>query len=1267
MAEEILDSTPDEPSDHNATELNEEALASIPQTNPRSTPTDPVVTDVSDGLDGSKPLPFNVVGLGASAGGVEAYIDLFEHLPVDTGMAFIVVLHLPSDQKSYLPEIISRHTQIPVVEIENSMRLEPNHVYVVPPSALARIRGGVLHLEPLDNTKRVIDFFFYSLAIDQKNRAIGIILSGMDSDGALGMRAIKGEGGITIVQAPESARYPDMPRSSISADHIDIVSTPRAIAAQLAQLGRQFRESSIRLLQEGVPPDGEEQHFGRILGLMRSVSGVDFRLYKPSTVRRRIARRMLLHRIDTLRDYLAFLQANPSEVRDLQEDALINVTRFFRDPEVFEAFKTTVLPQIFQDRDSSQQVRIWVAGCSSGEETYSLAICLLEYLTNISVEPPIQIFGTDASESSIQKARNGLYPETIVAEVSPERLRRFFIKKDKGYQVTKRVRDLCIFARQNLCHDPPFSRMDVISCRNVLIYFGAELQRQLIPTFHYALRHEGFLLLGKSETIREFTDLFSMVDRKHKIYSRTATKASRAALIPVSHHVAPEFVYPGPAQQTDVWGDIELQRAVDRILLARYAPPALVVSERMEILQTRGRMGPFLEMRPGAATLDLMRMARDNITAQLGSAVRRAIEQGVPVQVEGLNASEGGVPQQITLEVLPIQSVGHRSRCYLVVFAPAAKPRTFPPEPTPEISQSAERFGTEDKDRIIGQLQHDLSSTKTYLQSLLEERDAKNQELQSANEEIQSAYEELQSTNEELESTKEELQSSNEELHTVNDELQNRNAVLTQASNDLLNLLNSVNLPLLMLSSGLSIRHFTPPTQRVMNLRATDVGRPFSELRINLDVQDLTPIFHQVLETLTPQELEVQDRDGHWYLLRVRPYRTTDNKIDGLVVALVDIDQIRRSRQELRAARDFSRSVIAGIPLPLAVVDSELKIRTINQAFSSLTGMHNGELDRQYLPTITSNLWGLGAELRNRLEALARSKQSGENFEFQHSTNAGTPRVFIVRGCVLQPDEEQYFLVTIEDITAHAEAERVLKGEKERLTAEVEAKTQALSRSQEELRALAVSLFTSQEEERRRIARELHDDISQRLAAIEIDADKIDRSMETDLGAAHQAIAQIRPRVAQLSEDVRTMSHRLHPSIIEDLGLRAALRTLTEEFGQRENMIATFSSENVSDEVSLETATGLYRITQEALRNVAKHAGKTHARVSLKETSEGLQLQIADFGHGFDLESGHHGLGLISMEERARHIGGSLELWSALGEGTRVTITVPAAKSGTTI
>lgn len=1222
----------------------------------------PVISDDSEETESNHLLPFLTVAIGASAGGVEAYINLFKHLPADTGMAFVVIPHLSADQRSYLPEILARHTTMPTLTIATGMRPKPDHVYLLPPNTRARLEQGVFQLGARLNNEipYPIDLFFHSLASDQKNRAVGVVLSGMDSDGTLGLKAIKGEGGITMVQSPESARFPDMPRSSISADHVDIVLPPDQLAQQLALLGQKAQSPELRLLEDGAAPAGDEQSFGRVLLLLRAVSGVDFRLYKPNTIRRRIARRMLMHRIDTLANYLIFLQVNAKEVRDLHEDVLISVTRFFRDEEVFKTLKNNVFPEILENRSADQQIRIWVAGCASGEEVYSIAICLLESLTGHTLEPSIQIFGTDASELNIQKARIGTYPESITAEVSPERLRRFFVKNEKGYQVAKRVRDLCIFARQNLCQDPPFSRLDLVSCRNVLIYFGAQLQRQLIPTFHYALRPSGFLLLGNSETIREFTDLFALRDRKSKIYWKIGATPQRALLDVAPRAFLPaEIAAPQHMLSTEAWGDLELQRAADRIVLARYGPPGVIVNEQLEILQSRGHTSPFLEMPQGAATLQLLRMVRGEIAPYVSAAMGRAVKEDLPVQVEGLKVSDGDKIAEMTLEVLPIHSVSSRStKCYLVLFLPSRELSGSETATALELPSGT----PEDQERQFTQLQQELLSTKLYLQSLLDEREARNQELVSANEEIQSANEELQSTNEELETTKEELQSSNEELQTVNDELQNRNTVLTQASNDLSNLLNSVNMPVLMLSNELNIRHFTPQTQRLMSLRTTDIGRPFGDIRLNLKVDNLEPLFTEVLDTLGAREIEVQDRDGHWYLLRVRPYRTTDNKIEGLVVVLVDIDQLRRSQQELRDARDFASSIIECIPLPLAVVDLDFKIRSTNEAFCALAGSSNQQLEHRLLPDLAAVLWGMDQPLRSHLENLRRDKDLGRGFVFEHRTPGESSKVFCIRGRVLQPDSVQFLLVTFEDITVHKEVERLLKTERERLTSEVESTAKELGRSQDELRALTASLLTSQEEERRRLARELHDDVSQRIAALDLDSNEVLRNLSNDPPLAEQKFQRVRARMRELSEDVRRLSHRLHPAALEDLGLTAALRSLTEEFGEREEMITTFSAPDLLPTLPIEISIGIYRIAQEALRNVAKHAGKTHVKVLLRHRPEALELQVLDSGLGFDMEDKRSGLGLISMEERVRLIGATLKIESALGEGTKVTVDVPLSR-----
>ena len=1203
-------------------------------------------------------LPFPIVAIGASAGGLEAFRELLGRLTPDSGMAYVLLTHLAPDQKSHLVEILGATTAIPVASVEDDVKPEPDHLYVLPPNTYASFKRGRFVLEPRPEGERVpmpIDHFFRSLAADQKTRAIGVILSGADHDGALGLKTIKSEGGIAIVQTPESSRHSGMPRASIAAEHVDLVLPPGEIGAELSRLGTQFGRPDVRRLDDSAlrPPTGEHL-LGRILGKLSAASGIDFRQYKPATLQRRIARRMMLNRVGSLQEYVRFVEANPAEVRDLQEDALINVTNFFRDPEVWEALKNDVLPRIFETRPDDRQVRVWVPGCATGEEAYSIAICLLEFAGGRSSEPPMQVFGTDASERMVQLARAGAYSETIAGDMSPERLHHFFTRTDKGYQINKRVRDLCIFARQNLSNDPPFSRLDMISCRNVLIYFNQSLQKQILPTFHYALRDGGYLLLGSSETLREYSSLFTLVDRRCKFYLKK----------PVDNPVALDFSR-GPvavpvdggdaaARPEDGWSDAEIQRAADRIVLARYGPAGVVVNERLEILQSRGHTGDFLEMSPGSSSLQLTRMLRESIANQVRDAVRRSIAEDMPVRIPDLEVRNGDQSRTVAVEVLPIQSVHLHRRCYLVLFVPAPERHGGPAS----VVEAAPELAPDEKDRIVSQLRKDLASNRLYLQSLIEERDVKNQDLISANEEIQSANEELQSANEELETTKEEIQSANEELQTVNEELNSRNAALAQAGNDLNNLLTSVNIPVLMLNSNMEIRQFTPLAQRLMNVRPSDIGRPVSEIRHNLNVDDLRPLVREVLESLTPRELEVQDREGRWYLLRVRPYRTSDNRIEGTVLVLLDIDQLRGAQEQLRAARDFALGVIESLHVPAAVLDTEMNIRTVNGAFRSLSGMAARELEGHFFPDVVTMLWGLNA-LRPLLEALRNDDSAPAGFEIELESRGAEPRVFGVRGRVLRANGDRIILVTMDEVTERRKLQRAQSRERAALEAQIRSATQALDRSRKELRALTDSLFRSLEDERRRVARELHDDISQKLALLDMDMQEVAARMAEGPEAARARMEALRQRTGLLSEEVRVISRRLHPSILDDLGLSSALRALVEEFGRREHMLATFSSRDVPESLPLETSANLYRITQEALRNVAKHAGRTHVKVTLEGRGDRIRLEVVDLGNGFDTEDVRGGLGLISMAERARLMGGVCSVQSALGKGATVAVEAP--------
>lgn len=765
----------------------------------------------------TKRKPFPIVGIGASAGGLEAIQALLKALPQRLGMAVVLVPHLDPHHESAFAQILARCTTMPVITVADGMPVEPDRVYVIPPNYEMTIFEGVLHIrdraEPRWATV-TIDLFLRSLAADQKSNAIGVILSGTGTDGTIGLTAIKGEGGITFAQDSESAKYDGMPTSAIAAGGVDFVLSPEAIARELVTI-RQHPYVSGRprsSAEHAVEHSDAAIHMGTIFRLLRRANNVDFSEYKTPTVERRIQRRMALTKVNALSEYAALLQRTPAEVQSLYHDLLINVTSFFRNPEAFEALKTVVYPELLKARvHSSAAIRVWVPGCSTGEEVYSHVISLVEFLSDRRVEIPIQVFGTDLSAEAIKQARAGVYKESIEADLGPVRLRRFFHKHDGAYQISKTIRDKCIFSTQNVFKDPPFSRMDLVSCRNVMIYLGQTLQRRVIPTFHYALNPQGFLMIGNTEGLLGVgSDLFEMADKKQKIYRKKMV----ATPLPLGMTInapssTPELAEVQPASlppRESVKLPAELQREADRLLLARYVPPAVVVNQDLEILQSRGKTSQFLELPTGKASLNLLKMARPGLMFELQAAIDEARKTGEE-SLRDAHVQVNGTVGPATIRVVPFKAPLREQRNFLVVFEQrvASKPETS--EPAAGGSHPAEAFS---RDKQIAQLREELAATKEYLQAIIEAQEASNEELQSANEEIQSGNEELQSTNEELQTSKEELESANEELHTVNEEMQHRNELLTQFNNDLSNLLNSVNLPIVMVGADLSIRASHP-------------------------------------------------------------------------------------------------------------------------------------------------------------------------------------------------------------------------------------------------------------------------------------------------------------------------------------------------------------------------------------------------------------------------------------------------------------------------
>jgi len=971
---------------------------------------------------------FPIVGIGASAGGLEPMTQLLRSLPGNMGMAFIVVQHLDSTHASLLPEILERAIAMPVVQVEDGMVVRPDYVYVIPPNTRMTLERGVLKLTPRQKVHgkyMPIDGLLESLATEWGSQAIAIILSGSDEDGSLGAAAIKAAGGITFAQDPQSAEFTNMPQGAISRGCVDFVLPPIAIAAELVKISH---HPYVRHTGEVEAP-GDRDHVDalpRIFALLRTALGVDFSHYKQGTLKRRIIRRMVLHNLEQIGDYVQYLQDNPAEVVDLYNDILISVTSFFRESGTFEALKNTVFPSITQDRPLEDPIRIWIPGCSSGEEAYSIAICLLEFLDDLVLKPTIQIFATDISEVAIERARTGIYPQNALDEVSPERLRRFFLPVEGGYQISKSVRELCVFARQNLISDPPFSRLDLISCRNVLIYLQPLLQRKVMPIFHYALKPIGFLMLGSSESVGEFSDLFAVADKRYRIYVRKPAP-TRMNFNFASNPYLFEKAMANEPGQTESWSQVDLEKEADQVVLSQYAPVGVVINEDLEILQFRGQTSAYLQPAPGKASLNLLKMARTELSLELRNALHQAKQRGEAVRKAGVQLQIDDRPQTVEIAVIPLHRADGGDRYFLVLFHNTPIPETiFPAEPEPASRSKSRRTRQSEMEQEIARLKQELATTKEHLQAIIETQEATNQDLKVANEEILSSNEELQSTNEELETAKEEIQATNEELSTINDELRSRNLQLNQANNDLLNFLSSVQIPILMLGADLRIRRFTPMAEQLFNLIAGDVGRPFSDIQSNLQIPNLSERVIRVIDTLNTHEQEVQDRNGHWYSLRIRPYRTTENQIDGAVLSVLDIDALKRSAMLLEASRNYAAMIVESVRDGLVVLNANLEVISANRSFYQTFEMTPTQTEGRLFFDLGQGEWNLPS-LRSLLREVMIQNTPQQDVEVTQAVAELGSRTLLVNACqVFQEMAEPMILLAIADITERKQAEALI-------------------------------------------------------------------------------------------------------------------------------------------------------------------------------------------------------------------------------------------------
>jgi two-component system CheB/CheR fusion protein len=959
---------------------------------------------------------FYIVGVGASAGGLEAFEALFRNMPENPGMAFVLVPHLDPTHTSILPQLVQKCTKMNVAQIEDGLKVLPDSVYIVPPNKDLAILHGALELIDPTGTRAgrlPINYFFRSLAQDQGEKAICIVLSGMGTDGALGLRAIKEVLGMALVQAPETAKYDSMPKSALDTGLVDYVLPPEKMGERLIEYAKR---ATSRVAPRDFPKDGEvPDAMKKIHVILRAQTGHDFSLYKPNTVWRRIERRMDVHQLDHISKYVRYLQENLGEVETLFKELLIGVTRFFRDPEAFQILKEKIVSEYLRDKPDNDSVRVWVPGCSSGEEAYSVAMIMSESVEALDRPFNVQIFATDIDAGAIARARVGIYPESIAADVNADRLRRFFSKEDGLYRIKKALREMLVFAPHDIIKDPPFTKLDLICCRNVLIYLDSVLQKKLLPLFHFSLKPKGILFLGSSETIGGFVDLFTSADRKWKIFTRKDSGAAGRKILKFSPTPPAEKVPEMPLWKGDETG---IRRVAEGFLIKSYAPPGVLVNDKGDIQYVHGRTGKYLEPAPGEARFNILDMAREGLRGDLSRAIHQATTEKRDVICRSLRVRSNGDVQSVNVYVKPVTGRGTPPGLLMVLFEDVRSPG------------KGRDTGTQGKSRKkpnkrLEVIEKELQYTKESLQSTIEELETVNEALNATNEELQSTNEELQSANEELETSKEEQQSLNEEVVTVNTELQSKVDELSGANNDMRNLLDSTEIPTIFLDDGLNVKRFTSHATKVVPLIPSDIGRPISHIVSNLKYGNLAEDAEEVLRKPGLKEIEVEGKNGRWYSMRIVPYRTADNVIEGVVVSFLDIHdrktaagRIESLNQSLLEARDFADAIIATLRESLVVLDQDLRVVSANRSFYRAFQVDPGSTEGRFIYDLGDRQWDIPG-LRDLLERIIPENNVFEDYVVEHRFPAIGFRRMLLNARKLSPEKDgkTMILLAIEDVT----------------------------------------------------------------------------------------------------------------------------------------------------------------------------------------------------------------------------------------------------------
>ena len=1164
-----------------------------------------------------------IVGIGASAGGLEAFTELIRHLPDDTGMAFVLIQHLDPKHDSHLTELLSKESKMLVSEVTGETRVEANRIYVIGPRRNLGISAGVLHTPPRPayGCNLPVDAFLRELAADRGSHALGVVLSGTASDGTLGLQAIKAAGGITFVQDVRTAKFDGMPKSAIAAGVADYVLPPAGIALQLVALAR-AAQAPVESPDDLEPP--EDAELSRILRLVRSATGVDFTHYKHGTLARRIKRRMTLRGFDTLEDYSRDLEQNRDEANALCENCFITVTAFFREPALFDELKRLVFPALVENRSPLDPIRIWVPGCASGEEAYSIAICLTEFFDETKVHFPIEIFATDLSETAIEKARAGTYVGGALAHISPQRLARFFVRSERGYQVGKDIRDMCVFARHNLAQDPPFSKLDLISCCNVLIYLGDVLQRKVWSTLRYALKPKGFLVLGPSESIGTLSESFHQMEKSHKIYCLPPAASTPA--LPLSEGRVTERRVDLRERFAGSLTALEVQREADRLALAEYAPPGVIVDDKLNIVEVRGRTAPYLELSPGEPTQNLLKLAREGLIAGLGKAIRTARRTNAVARESGFRIEDDGQLQDVTIKVIPFRPPpSSGERYFLVKFegsqADAAKTRRMPAKQS--RGESA-------------RLHRELIATKEYLQSIVEDNAGTLEELRAANEEAQAG-------NEELETAQEELESANEELNTLNEELKTSNLEFSKVNRDLANLLESISIPLVMVGRDLRIRRFTRAIGPMLNLVPSDVGRPITDFQPQVELPDLRRLLLDAMEGGNRTPRDIRDSQGRWYSLRILPSAGPDGKTDGAVMVLIDIDAAKRGQE-------FAEAIVETVREPLVILNQNLQVVKANKKFYETFQSAHEETEGRLIYDLGNGQWNI-PKLRELLENILPAHSTFRDFEVTHEFDRVGRKVMLLNASeIFNPNAQaRTILLAIEDATDRKHAEEALRT----TNAELQHFAYALTHDMQEPLRMVVN-FTQ-------LLAEEYD------GKLDEDADKF---ISYSVQGALRIEALLKALLAYWEVSERERG-RLSPI---DCGavLAKTLFNLQAAIAESGALVTSDPLPTVAAEEVL-----LMQVFQNIISNSIKYRGKEVPRihVSAERCGDGWQFAVRDNGIGIDPEDAERifgmfkrlhgsdipgtGIGLAICKKVVERQGGKIWVESEVGRGSTFKFTIP--------